>query len=161
MIFPTQKSFFFSGQPAKQQSTPQKKKSQQIPAIAALQFQKNDFPDPKIIFFRAVCQVAVDNANKEKSQQIPAIASETWFSRPKNHFLPGHRKRRNPGKSQQSPLSNFTEWFPRPKAVCQAAIDNAKKEKSQQITNRHSPISQKWFSRPKNHFFAGQLAKQQ
>ena len=73
-ISPTQKSLFAR--------TPQKKKSHQIPAIASLQLQKNDFPDPKIIFFPG---------------SLPSSSR--------------HRKRRNPSKSQQSPLSNFRKMI--------------------------------------------------
>ena len=105
--------------------------------VATLQFRKNDFPDPKIIFFAApppLPKEAVDNAKEDippNPSNRHSPISQKWFSRPKNHAPPrppptprssGPRKRRNP-------------------------------------SNRHSPISQKWFCRPKNHFFPGQSAK--
>ena len=112
----------------------QKRRNPSKLPIATLQFHKNDFPDPKIIFLPG----------------SPPSSSR-------------HRKRRNPIKSQQSLVSNFRKMiFPTRKsfffrAARQAAVDTVKEEIPANPSNRHSPISEKLFPRPKNHFFPGSL----
>ena len=80
-------------------------------------------------------------------------------------------KKEKPSKSQQSLAANFTSekrfsraqifLFPNPSSsgyckrrrIPSATEKTPQAKKPQQISHCHSPISEKWFSRPKNHVF--------
>ena len=65
-------------------------------------------------------------------------------------------------KPQQSPLSTAPENdFPDPKIMFfPGSLPSSCRHKKEKSSNHHCPIPKKCFSRPKNHCFPGQPAKQ-
>ena len=187
MIFPTQKSFFFRAArqaavdtvkeeipanpsnrhspisekpknhffPGSLPSSSRQRKKGEIPANPSNRFRNVIFPTQKSFFART--------PQKKKSQQIPAIATLQFYRPSSNRQC----KKGEIPANFQSPLSNFTKMIFQTqksffcRAARQAAVDTAKEEIPANPSNRHSPISEKSFSPPKNHFFPRHSAKQQ
>ena len=98
----------------------------------------------------------------QKNNPSRSLSGKMIFLTPKSFFcprLPSSSRQRKSEKPQQIAVQFHKNDFSRPKnhfffrANCQAAVDNAKREKSEQFP-AIATLMPKWFSRPKITFFS-------